>query len=127
MLTRESILAAKDQDIREVSVPKWKGTVFVKSMTGSQRERYESFMGKETHKIRAMVTAWCACDATGNPLFSEADVEALNAQPVEPLHQVFMAALRVSAVLKEEIDANEKKSETTPGSSSSTDSPTSES
>jgi len=104
-LTRDQILAASDRPIEAVDVPEWGGTVHVKTMSGSQRDRFEAEFTKDRGKdIRARLAAYALCDEAGNGLFSEADIKALGEKSTAALQRVFDVALRLNAVSTADID-----------------------
>ena len=87
ILNREDILKVKDIQIEKVSVPEWGGEVFVKGMTGAERDRFEagviSFGAKSKEKIdmrdlRAKLCSQTICDEDGKKLFTPADVKELS-------------------------------------------------
>jgi hypothetical protein len=96
-LTRDQILAANDMRLTEVEVPSWGGTVLVRTMTAGQKDAFEAQQQKLGPKfaenVRARLVASVVCDAEGNLLFTEADVEALGKKSVAALDLVFNAAL----------------------------------
>lgn len=109
-LTRDSILAADDLKREEVAVPEWGGSVFVRVMTGTERERFEgAYDGlKSKHQVRSLVAVLTVCDEAGKPLFTEADVEAVGAKSGAALDRVFEVATRLAKVTKADVDALEK-------------------
>ena len=72
-LSKEAILSVEDKIIEEVNVPEWGGLIYLKSITGSQRDKYEAAIvdmkGKdpkiklEDLKVRLLVL--CIVDADG--------------------------------------------------------------
>ena len=86
---RAAILAANDIDLEPVYVPQWKETVYVKTLSGTERERYLASItrttGKGRHKDTEVLTIEATakllsrtlCDQDGNLLFTEKDVPAL--------------------------------------------------
>lgn len=67
VLTREAILSADDLPAETVDVPEWGGKVRIRTMTGSERDAFESSLigtgGKDTSKdlrdLRAPVRIAC--------------------------------------------------------------------
>ena len=115
LLTREQILAADDCSIETVSVPEGGGEVGVKSLTGAEKDAWESERQTEAgvfnlENIRASLVAIAACDADGQRLFSLADVVDLGAKSVRALDRVFQAAKKLNGVTDEELDELEGES-----------------
>jgi hypothetical protein len=112
ILTRDEILAAKDHKIEPIEVPEWGGSGFVKSLSGTDRDRLESagivwekrpngtiaIGGYKAEGTRARLVAASFCDADGNLLFAPADIEALGAKDSAPLNRIADVATRLSGM-----------------------------
>jgi hypothetical protein len=101
MLTRESILALDDRPRREVFVPAWNGSVYVRALSGAERATFERIVfsdGATDDGIMAKIVALCTVDQNGERLFTEEDVEALNGKNAKALHTVAQAALAFNAL-----------------------------
>ena len=78
VLNRDDILDANDIQIELVSVPEWGGDVFVKGMTGAERDRFEAgviSLDSKSEKvdmrdIRAKLCSETICDEAGKKLFN---------------------------------------------------------
>ena len=102
-LCREAILNAQDIKTEEVNVPEWGGVVLVKSLTGSEKDKYEQSIysvkdGANYNNIRSKLAALCICDEELKPIFSIADVEALGQKNAAALDRVFQAAQKLSGL-----------------------------
>lgn len=109
LLSRESILGADDIRMELVHCPEWGGSVYVRTMTGNERDRFEFAMkgsGRET--IRANLAAQTMCGADRRLLFTPEDVEALGEKCSSALDRVVEAVLRVNKIKDEDIDELEK-------------------
>jgi hypothetical protein len=112
-LTRETILAAQDLPVKTVAVPEWGGDVFVRSMTGAERDQYEqALMAARTPdgkvniaNVRARLMAFCAVDENGKRLFEDADIEALGAKSAAALDRVFAAASELNGIGAKDVQA----------------------
>ena len=102
MLTRDAIFAADDLPRQEVPVPEWNGSVYVRQLTGTEREQLERMI--PTGISTAWLVALCTCDEQGARLFSDADVEKLGAKNAKPLLRIANAALRFNALTDEAIE-----------------------
>ena len=111
-LTREQVLGADDLGRQEVLVPQWDGSVFVRIMTGAERDQFESIVqgasgagGKmDLRGLRATLVAMTACDADGEALFSMEDVEALQCKSAAALDVVFTVSQRLNGLRPEDIE-----------------------
>lgn len=101
-LTREQILAADDSRIEAVDVPEWGGQVFVRMMSGAERDAYEramydkSKLGQLGENARAHLASLTVCDEGGNLLFSQKDVEALGRKSSAALERVVKVSQRLN-------------------------------
>lgn len=115
LLTREQILAADDSSIETVGVPEWGGEVGVKTLTGFEKDLWESERQTKDgnfnlENIRASLVAIAACDEQGLRLFSLNDVVDLGKKSVRALDRVFQAAKKLNGVSDEELDELEGES-----------------
>lgn len=113
ILSREDILSVQDRSIEKIEVPEWKGYVHVRSLTGFERDRYETSLMVGTGKkqrvtlenARAKLCALTLCDQTGqNLLFSESDVIALGRKNAGALQRIFEKAQELSGLTEEDIE-----------------------
>jgi len=72
-LSKAAILAADDSKKIEVEVPEWGGSVFLKVMSGTERDRFESEFvdgNRNVEMVRAKLVSKCLCDESGDRLYS---------------------------------------------------------
>lgn len=109
-LSRDAIFSAEDIRMERVDVPEWNGVLYVRVITGGERDEFEATMhdarGKlKRDNIRARFVALTACSANGAPLFEPGDVDKLTRKSAAVLDRVFTAAMKLNGMLKEEVDA----------------------
>ena len=114
LLTREEILAKLTLRAEIVDVPEWGGTVRVRELTGSERDKYEAAlvkMQKGTGKTdltmdnaRARLVALASIDKDGSRLFSEADVGRLGNLSAAALSRVFDVAATLSKITADDLE-----------------------
>lgn len=115
-LDREAILAADDLKIEPVDVPEWGGRVFVRSLSGIQRDaldgdglRRKKAGQSDWEHFRGRYAAACVCDEEGAALFTLSDVEALSAKSASALDRIYEKADElngISASAMEELTKN---------------------
>jgi hypothetical protein len=108
ILTKDQILAAKDQKIEKVAVPEWgeDAEVYVRCLNGTERDKFEASLviyqnGQPIPKIDAYRPRLCAlaiCDENGNRLFSDAEISDLGKKSGIALDRVATAASRISGL-----------------------------
>jgi len=116
ILSRDEILNAQDETIEEVYVPQWDGYVYVKSLSGVQRDKFERDIvewkgkGRNTKaemkdNIRARLVALTVVDPeTKKPVFSTKDVEALGNKSAAALDIIYDTAQRLSKLSDEDVE-----------------------
>jgi len=116
VLTREEILNADDQTVERVFISNWNGYVYVKSLSGKERDQFERDIvtwkgkGKNTKaemkdNIRARLVALTVVDPdTKKPVFSTKDVEALGNKSAAALDTIYDAAQRLSKLSDEDVE-----------------------
>lgn len=131
-LTREAILNSHDIKVESVEIPEWNGVVWVKALSGEERDEFENGLfntkrvrnarGKVTEKrelnmrkVRARLAVLvCVKSQTDlTPLFSKNDIDKLASKNGAALDKIYDAATRLAGMTQEELDDIEKKSQET--------------
>jgi len=121
VLTANDIFAVEDIKIVPVDVPEWGGMVYVKAMTGLQREKYiqsmRQIIGKGNDATVAVIlehgsgklAALTICDAKGNLLFdrSPETIKKLGQKSARALERVVDASAKLNG-LDDEKDQKSK-------------------
>lgn len=129
LLTREEILSVMDLQEERVNVPEWDGDVLVRSLTGTERDAFETSIistnGARTEmnlvNMRAKLVAWTVVDEEGERVFSTEDIDALGKKSAAALQRVFDVSQRLSGLTGEEIDELAKNYENGPNGDSGSD------
>ena len=111
-LNREAILKANDIEKREVYIPEWGGSVYVRGMTGRERDQFEASIirqrGRNTEinmkNARAKLVVMCTVDQEGNRLFTDADVAPLADKSAKALDRIFAVAQELSGITREDME-----------------------
>lgn len=112
ILSRDAILQANDLEKELVPVPEWGGEVYVRAMTGAERDRFEASVVEQRGKkqifhieqIRAKLASYTICDEQGNRLFTDADVKVLGQKSAAALQRVYEVAQRLSGITDTAVD-----------------------
>lgn len=99
ILTKDSIISSNDLPRERVSVPEWGGDVFIRTMSGADRDAFEASLSDENRRmknIRARLVALTLCDETGIRLFSDEDVDQLGAKSASVLDRLFSISQRIN-------------------------------
>ncbi|MVO87933.1 hypothetical protein GPA10_25035 [Streptomyces sp. p1417] len=112
-LSAEQILTADDLKYEDVDVPEWGGTVRVREMPGTERDKFESaFLGKDGASVRmeglegfrARLAAATIVDEHGKPLFrSVAEAKRLGEKSATALQRVCDVATRLSRMSEADV------------------------
>ena len=141
LLTAADILACEDLPRALVALPLWKGSVWVRALTLREQDEIRAkaasqmtvvgnqktglFEVKEgasrIREIRAYTVALGAIDESGNRLFSDDQVSALDQKSAAMVDLLFAKITELSSMTPEEISELEGESEAVPSGDSSTD------
>ena len=116
MLTKKQILEADDRKFEKVKVPEWGGEVFVRVMSGWERDKYEMDMFQrrkdgESPNIRGSLCGLCIVDDKGVRIFSDGEVGELAGKSGAALDRVFDVAQRLNGIGEFEMKEFEKNLE----------------
>ena len=111
-LNRESILGSEDLAREEVQVPEWGGSIYVRCMTGTERDAFECEVyanrGKElqvnTENFRARLLVRTLVDEKGDRIFADADIGALGQKSGKALDRLYSVAKRLSGLSPKDVD-----------------------
>lgn len=106
-LNKAAILAANDKKMIDLEVPEWGGSVKIRVMTGTERDRFEGeFVGnnKSVDMVRAKLVAKCLCDDDGNRLFTEQEVPQLGDRSAAVLDKLFAACMKLNRFTKDDVE-----------------------
>lgn len=118
MLTRDEILQMDDLKKEKVEIPEWKGHVFIRSLTGTERDEFEQslWVGEGMKKkqnldnMRAKLVALCVIDDKGKRLFSSTDAAALGGKASAVLDKLFTMASKLNGLGIGDVEDAVKKS-----------------
>jgi len=113
-LTKDEILQADDLRTEKVSVPEWGGDVYVRTMTGEERNAYETsiFNGKEVSldNIMAKLCIRTIVDDKGKRLFEDSEIAILGAKSAKVLSRIFTKAQKLNGLTAEDLEDMAKNS-----------------
>lgn len=117
ILSADDILNAVDTQTEEVECPEWGGTVLVKALSGTERDRFEASVSGNGSKpnldnIRAKLAALSIVNQKGERVFKDSQVAQLGLKSAAALDRVFDVARRLSGLRKEDVDTMTKNSST---------------
>ena len=109
---RDRILSADDRKKEAVFVPQWGLSVFVRTLTGAERDDWEASIvqqrGKATtydlRNVRARLVCKCIVDESGKRVFSDHEAEALGEKSAAALDLLFTVAQRLNALTNADVE-----------------------
>lgn len=116
ILNASAILSADDLPRELVEVPEWGGSVYVRTMTAGERDRFEAEhrrrgeSGDAYEDIRARLAVSTVCDESGALLFTPADVPAISRKSAKALDRIFAAAQRLNGLSSQDVEDLRKNS-----------------
>ena len=118
-LDRKSILAADDVRKEKIAVPEWKGDVFLRVLTGTDRDRFEeSYADQKMKSFRIRFLLLALCDEDGERLFSDDEADILGKKSSVVINRLFEAGWKLNAFTQEAVDALGEDSEAAPSGGS---------
>lgn len=112
LLNKSQILAADDLVTEDIEVPEWGGTVRIKTLTGEQRDEFESSQVEINKKgqpkqnmanLRARLVSLVVVDDEGKEMFSKYDIPDLGRKSAKALDRVFEKASEMNGFSEEDI------------------------
>ena len=118
MLDKAQILAADDRKLTSVPCAEWGGDVYIRCMSGEERDIYEGecyqLKGKNItfnrQNVRARLLVRCLCDESGKRLFADADAKELGQKSGRVLDRLFDVAQKTNGLTKADVDDLSKNS-----------------
>lgn len=115
-LSLADILEVDDSELRQVDVPEWKGSVYMKNMSGHERDKFETMCIKQTDgkkkvdvkNLKAMLLSLVICDATGKLLMARNDVDRLNGKNAAVINRLNKIAQEINGIGLDENEELEK-------------------
>lgn len=109
-LNRDAILQAVDIQPELIDVPEWGGQVYVRGLTGRERDAFElgvtdpkTGMPKPGANIRGRLAVLGLCEADGSRLFSDDDLSALAKKSALALERVVDHVRHLSGMTDEDL------------------------
>lgn len=113
---RDDILAVRDGKTEELEVPEWGTKVWIRTLSGRERDALENLIYQGNKKggaanIRAEFAVRCLSDADGKRLFADPEAKALGEKSAAALDRIFEAARRLNKFDQRDVEELEKNSE----------------
>lgn len=108
LLSAADIFAADDLELTLVDVPEWGGSVYLRAMTGLERDTFETASLKYSNtkdpsflrNFRAKFVLACVVDADGKPLFKENQLDKIASKSAKVLDRLSEKIQELSGIEK---------------------------
>lgn len=131
MLSRDDILKAEDRKFEVLPVPEWGGDVRLRTLTGRERDEFESSTVQTNKKgqqsanlvnIRARLVSLCIVDENDERIFpSKTDIHLLGDKSAAALERVFSKCNEMNGLTNEDVEELAENFSETPNESSDSD------
>ena len=111
-LTRDDILKKDDIVTEKLEVPEWNGFVFVRTLSGAERDEFEQLASSrkkgdytDLSGLKAKIVALSTVDESGKRLFAGHDDHVkLNQKSAAGIDRIFKVAQRLSHLTDEDVE-----------------------
>ena len=111
VLDKAAIMAASDVKLEKINVPEWGGDVYLKTLSGTERDAFEDAYSTDRMKnFRPRFLVLTLCDKDGNRLFTDEEVATLGKKSSAVIAKLFDKAWALNAFRNEDVDAMGKDS-----------------
>ena len=116
---KDQILAANEGQSEKVPMPEWECTIEMRSITAADLEawQWETYQQNKDDtranksNLRTRLVVRCAFDPdTGEKVFTDADVDALNLKPSKIIERLYKVAEKLNAVTEKDVNDLAKNS-----------------
>lgn len=126
ILTKDEIFGADDLKREKVDVPEWNGSVWVRALSGRERDKLEtSIIGEDGKRrydnLRAKLVVLSVVDEEGNRLFAFEDADEVGKKSARAIDRIFTVAQKLSGITPDDVEAMTKNSEPIQGDDSISD------
>jgi len=113
VLDKKAFLNSDDLPREEVEVEQWGGSVWVRTLTGTERDQFEASCIKSKGKnsgvnmenIRARLCVLTICNETGERLFDARDIDALGKKSAMCLDLIFSVAQKLNGLGVDDVES----------------------
>lgn len=130
LLTRDQILDAKDLRTEDIAVPEWGGKVRIRTLTGTERDKFEASMvemrkdgtaKRNVENVRARLVALCIVNEDGEMVFNNADIRILGGKSAAALDRVAAACNELNGFSDADVEELAGNFDSAPSESSTSD------
>lgn len=130
MLNRDSILGARDFGLKEIDVPEWGGTIYLRKWSAKDRNAYigksvnvdEDGSGHVNYEAifdsQVWAVAMSICDEDGKRLFTDDELDLLATKNGDVIQRLCEEVYKLNGLAEKSVEESAKNSESNPKSDS---------
>lgn len=105
VLSKDSILAAKDFAYVEHEVPEWGGSVRLRGLSAAERDEFEATLGvsQDLTNMRARLVVSCMVDEEGTRIFKNSEAKALGQKNATVVNRLFDEVRKLSGMSDDDL------------------------
>jgi len=107
MLTAQDILSAEDKELKNVAVPEWGGDIYLRTLSGSERDAFEAETFRQGNpnyrNLRARYLSLTITDENGKKLFDKNQIGSLGDKSASVLDRLFNISAKMNAVSDKDV------------------------
>lgn len=105
-LNKAKILAANDTKLEKVAVPEWGDDVYIKTLSGTERDQFEDAYSSEKMKnFRSRFLVLTLCDESGVRLFTDTEIDLIGSKRADIINRLFDRAWALNAFREADVEA----------------------
>lgn len=105
-LSKKAILGVPDFKTEKVAVPEWGGDVYLRTITGIERDAFEECYSEQKMKaFRVRFLVLTLCDESGERLFQDNEMEDLGKKSSAVINRLFEKAWALNAFTNEAVES----------------------
>ena len=109
LLTKEDVFKAKDLIIEKMDLPEWGGYLFIRVISGRERDQFEKSVQNKKGEIeftnfRSRFAALVLCDDEGNRIFQEVDIAELSKKSSAALDRILDKGMKINGMKQEDVE-----------------------
>jgi hypothetical protein len=109
MLSKEAIMTTVSCKVQELEVPEWGGTVYLRQISGAERDAFEaSVMGNKLNNLRGRFAVLVLSDENGKRMFLDSEANSVGEKNGKALDRVFEAGRKFNGMTDDDVAELEK-------------------
>jgi len=114
-LTKDDIISAKDCDVVPYEIPEWKGSIYIKKLSGADFDKFTSSIDlkdeastKNVMECKLVLLGMAICDSEGERLFADKELAELNKKNNDVLMRLFSLVSEMNSTSLGNVEQAEK-------------------